>query len=126
MFTKAKAALLFATVLVPLFAFVQDTSVPKTTPEYTSDGQMKFPVDYRKWVYLSSGFDMSYNPAMKMGHDMFDNVFVNPEAYKAFVETGSWPDKTVLVVEVRGVERQGLHQPERLPTRAKRWESKYT
>ena len=81
--------------------------VPKTTPEYTSDGQMKFPVDYRKWVYLTSGFDMSYNPAMKMGHDMFDNVFVNPEAYKAFVETGSWPDKTVLVVEVRGAKDKG-------------------
>ena len=36
---------------------------------------------------------MSYNPAMQMGnHHMFDNVFVNPEAYKAFVETGTWPD----------------------------------
>jgi len=32
---------------------------------------------------------------------MFDNVFVNPEAYKAFTETGTWPDKTVLVLEVR-------------------------
>ena len=30
---------------------------------------------------------MSYNPAMRMDHHMFDNVFVNPEAYKAFVET---------------------------------------
>lgn len=107
MFTKAKAALLFTTLMFPLFAVVQDTSVPRTTPEYSSEGQMKFPADYRKWVYLTSGFDMSYNPAMKMGHDMFDNVFVNPEAYKTFVETGSWPDKTVLVVEVRGAKDKG-------------------
>jgi len=45
---------------------------------------------------------------MQMGdHHMFDNVFVNPEAYKKFVETGSWPDKTVLVLEVRGAEGKG-------------------
>ena len=33
---------------------------------------------------------------------MFDNVFVNPSAYKAFLETGSWPDQTMLVLELRG------------------------
>src|ERR1700685_4427543 len=118
MFTNVKFALLLATVLLPLFAFVQATSAPKSAPEYTSDGQMKMPEDYRKWVYLTSGFDMSYNPAMQMGHDMFDNVFVNPAAYKAFLETGTWPDKTVMVVEVRGakdkgsINKQGHYQDE--------------
>ena len=58
-------------------------------------------------MYLTTGFDMSYNPAMQMGHHMFDNVFVNPEAYKAFVETGTWPDKTMLVLEVRGAKEKG-------------------
>jgi|SRR5882672_1472849 len=77
-------------------------------PEYTSDAQMKVPENYRQWVYLTSGFDMSYNPAMQMGdHHMFDNVFVNPEAYKGFVETGTWPDKTMLVLEVRGAQGKG-------------------
>jgi Cytochrome P460 len=28
-------------------------------------------------------------------------VFVNPAAYKAFLRTGTWPDKTVLVLESR-------------------------
>lgn len=27
---------------------------------------------------------------------------MNPEAYKAFLQTGTWPDKTMLVLEVRG------------------------
>jgi hypothetical protein len=35
-------------------------------------------------IYLTTGFDMSYNPALRMGHHMFDNVFVNPEAYRSF------------------------------------------
>jgi hypothetical protein len=42
---------------------------------------------------------------MQMGHHMFDNVFVNPESYKAFSETGAWPDKTLLVLETRGAEQ---------------------
>jgi len=70
-------------------------------PVYTDDGRLVFPANYREWVYLTSGLDMSYNPQSGMGHSMFDNVFVNPEAYKAFVETGTWPDKTMLVLEVR-------------------------
>jgi hypothetical protein len=70
-------------------------------PVYTADGGLKFPANYREWIYLTSGVDMSYGPAMNMGHSMFDNVFVNPEAYKSFLQTGTWPDKTVLVLEAR-------------------------
>ena len=73
-------------------------------PEYTADGQMKFPANYREWVYLSTGIDMNYRPSAGMNHSMFDNVFVNPESYKYFVANGTWPDKTMLVLEVRGAE----------------------
>jgi len=75
---------------------------PSDTPSYTADGKLIFPANYREWIYLSSGVDMSYSPnAMKMDHSMFDNVFVNPAAYKSFLQTGTWPDKTMLVLEVR-------------------------
>jgi cytochrome P460 len=77
------------------------------SPIYTPDGNLRFPANYREWVYLTSGVDMSYGPAMDMGHSMFDNVFVNPEAYKAFMERGKWPDKTMLVLEVRKAESKG-------------------
>jgi Cytochrome P460 len=72
------------------------------TPAYTAEDRLIFPTNYRTWIYLTSGVDMSYSPnAMKMDHSMFDNVFVNPEAYQAFLATGTWPDKTMLVLEVR-------------------------
>jgi len=71
-------------------------------PTYTDDGKLVFPSKYREWIYLSSGLDMSYAANGMGGHSMFDNVFVNPDAYKAFGETGRWPDKTMLVLEVRG------------------------
>jgi len=104
----AKKLLIFApAVLLVWVAKPQTSSSPRSNPEYTSDGQLRLPANYREWVYLSSGFDMSYNPAMQMGHHMFDNVFVNPEAYRAFRESGKWPDKTLLVLEVRGAESRG-------------------
>jgi len=72
------------------------------TPAYTAEGRLVFPTNYRTWIYLTSGLDMSYSPnAMKMDHSIFDNVFVNPEAYQAFLATGTWPDKTMLVLEAR-------------------------
>lgn len=108
MITTAKTVLLIAAALVSSADFLQETTEPSSKPEYTADAQLKLPAHYREWVYLTSGFDMSYNPAMQMGdHHMFDNVFVNPEAYKAFTETGTWPDKTTLVLEVRGAVGKG-------------------
>ncbi|HEX2663541.1 MAG TPA: cytochrome P460 family protein [Candidatus Acidoferrum sp.] len=77
-------------------------------PMYTADGNLKFPTNYREWVYLSSGVDMSYSPnAMNMDHPMFDNVFANPEAYREFLRTGTWPDKTMLVLEGRKAGTKG-------------------
>jgi hypothetical protein len=113
MISKAKTALLVSLLLIGVVllssaAFRQSPPASGSDPEYTGDTQLKLPAHYREWVYLTTGFDMSYNPAMQMGdHHMFDNVFVNPEAYKAFVETGTWPDKTMLVLEGRGAEGKG-------------------
>jgi hypothetical protein len=74
-------------------------------PAYTADGQLKFPEKYREWVFLASGLDMSYdaNP-VPMGDGMFNNVFVNTEAYKAYQATGHWPEGTELVLENRGAQ----------------------
>jgi hypothetical protein len=112
MMTKTTKLVLAVAVLMSSAVLLQSATPPSpnnsSIPEYTDDAQLKFPEHYREWVYLTTGFDMSYSPAMQMGdHHMFDNVFVNPEAYKSFVDTGTWPDKTMLVLEVRGAEGKG-------------------
>jgi Cytochrome P460 len=68
---------------------------------YSKDGDLTPPLQYREWIYLTSGLNMSYN-AQPSNMSMFDNVFVNPEAYRSFVTNGTWPDKTVIVLEARG------------------------
>ena len=107
MITKTISLSLGAFLLLALTAFQQYPAPPNSSAQPASDAPLKFPEHYREWVYLTTGFDMSYSPAMQMDHHMFDNVFVNPEAYKVFTETGTWPDKTMLVLEQRGAKSKG-------------------
>jgi hypothetical protein len=83
-----------------------EAPAPPAGPRYTAD-RLLLPENYREWVYLSTGFDMSYSALAMPGHHMFDNVFVEPGAYKAFLATGTWPDKTMLVLESRGAVDKG-------------------
>jgi hypothetical protein len=96
-----------ASLLLGSPAISQSTGTGSHNPNYSADGRLAFPEDYRSWVYLTTGFDMSYSAGMRMGHHMFDNVFVQPEAYKVFLETGKWPEKTMLMIEARGAKDKG-------------------
>ena len=97
------AASLFLLTLLP---WAQTTSEPASdAPAYTPDGSLVAPAHYREWIYLTSGIDMSYTAQTgNTDHSMFDNVFVNPTSYRSFLATGTWPDKTTMVLEVRGAE----------------------
>jgi hypothetical protein len=90
--------LLFAAVLA---------AAPDDAPHYMADGKLLRPDNYREWVFLSSGLGMTYGPLARPGEPAFDNVFASPEAYRSFLKTGTWPDKTMLVLEVRGSESKG-------------------
>ena len=105
--SSAALALVAATPRARSNRTSSDKETSANSPVYTSNGDLKFPTQYREWVFVTSGVDMSYSPNMSMDHSIFDNVFVNPEAYKAFVQTGTWPDKTVLVLEARKAASKG-------------------
>lgn len=68
-------------------------------PVYTQDGKLALPANYREWVFVTSGFGMNYSNGGG-SNPMFTNVFVTPEAYRSFMQTGKWPDKSMFVVEV--------------------------
>ena len=107
--------------LAPLLLLMAAAADEPAGPRYTADGALVPPANYREWVYLSSGLDMSYSEAPSMaGHSMFDNVFVDPASWASFKRTGHWPDGTMLVMEVRGagskgsINKQGHYQTEDL------------
>jgi Cytochrome P460 len=90
---------------------ISSVALPETpsamdVPVYDKD-ELVLPANYREWIYLSTGFDMSYRAMGSPGHHMFDNVFAEPFAYKSFLRTGTWPDKTLLVLEMRGAGDKG-------------------
>ena len=80
-------------------------------PRYTSDGQLILPENYREWIYLSSGLGMTYgiieSAVSGVVGQRFDNVFVTPQAYRVFLQTGTWPDKTMFIMEVRSAASKG-------------------
>jgi Cytochrome P460 len=102
---------LAATTLLRSQAVPAGLADDPSAPRYNSNGDLLFPSKYREWTYLSSGLDMNYSPkgasANTQSHSTFDNVFVSPGAYKAFLDSGSWPDKTVFVLELRGAQNKG-------------------
>lgn len=75
-------------------------------PQYTAQNQLIRPQNYRQWIYLSSGLGMAYSPNPKSA-PLFTNVFVAPEAYRKFMATGTWPEKTVFVLEEREASSKG-------------------
>jgi Cytochrome P460 len=116
MFPKTRAVTAAICLLAAALAAPSALNPPKTVfassanaPAYNKGGDMLAPTNYREWIFLTSGIDMSYSPqaAAMPDHSMFDNVFVNPEAYRSFLESGTWPDKTVMVLEVREARAKG-------------------
>ena len=106
--TALSIALALATVAVML---AQQSSTPTAgVPQFTSNNELVVPNDYREWIFLSSGLGMTYGPIGEANGNrplMFDNVFVAPAAYRAFLATGKWPEKTMFVLEARSSISKG-------------------
>ena len=107
--TTLTASLAAIVALVAVATHPHPVKASPYQPVYASDGNLIPPANYREWIFLSSGYDMAYTE--RTGpipeHTVFDNVFVNPESYAIFQQTGTWPDKTVMVLENRTARSKG-------------------
>lgn len=91
-----------AIALVGSLAFAADGS------PFSHRGELVRPADYRSWVFVTSGLGMNYGPSKPKAADppQFTNVFVNPQAYRGFMQSGVWPEGTVFILEVRKAEQE--------------------
>ena len=81
-------------------------------PQYTAAGELIRPADFREWMFVTSGLGMTYNDppqgqAAAARRPSFTNVYVNPPAYREFMKTGLWPDKTMFILEIRASASEG-------------------
>jgi len=122
-FLSTRRLILLAGFCVVLVSAVKATTQSTDAPRFGADNELTRPENYREWIYLSSGIGMSYNPAANAvgpANPPFDNVFVTPSAYRSFLQNGTWPEKTMFVLELRGsstegsINRQGRFQQQML------------
>lgn len=62
------------------------------------------PEGYREWVFVGSSTGLNYSPnpapsSSTSGTD-FKNVYINPSSYREFVKTGTFPEGTVMILEI--------------------------
>jgi hypothetical protein len=98
---------LLITALVLQASRSQATASVTPGPQFAADGKLVRPEGYRRWVYVSSGLGMSYSQQASDSMQMFTNVFVNPASYDYYLAHGTWPDKTIFVLELYGSTSQG-------------------
>ena len=93
----------FAAILIIGFLTVTLGVYAKGPRFLNTNNDIALPEDYREWIFLSSGLGMSYGAvdSARAENPRFDNVFVTPEAYRAFMKTGTWPNGTMFVLEIR-------------------------
>jgi hypothetical protein len=82
-----------------VWSFAVAAQPPIDGPQYGNGNALVRPANYREWVFLGAGLGMTYDASA--AGTTFTNVFVNPAAYRGFMNTGRWPDKSVFVLEFR-------------------------
>ena len=100
------------------FSFAVRAQQPPTDgPKYVNGTNLVRPADYREWMFLSSGLDMTYpQPGEAAAQQLpprhsFTNVFVNPSSYRSFMQTGKWADGTIFVLEARRADGVSKYFP---------------
>jgi Cytochrome P460 len=93
----------YLVTLAALFLAANVCQAAEAGPRFNEKGELLRPADFREWVFLTSGLGMTYGPNSTAPGQApsFDNVFVNPKAYRAFMKSGKWPDGTYFILEVR-------------------------
>ena len=84
-------------VFALLFVLPLDAQQPQ--PKYNEAGRLLRPEGYREWMFIGANLGMGYseNPAVRSS---YHNIYMQREAYKHYVKTGEFPEKTMLIMEV--------------------------
>ncbi len=93
-----------------------DSNAASDQPRYDEEGKLIPPTleEYRKWVFVGASLGLGYsddatgitkeesarNQTQTARAGNFHNVYINPSAFKHFSDTGKFPQKTVLVMDV--------------------------
>lgn len=76
-------------------------SVQTSGPQYDSTGALVRPKNFETWVFVGASTGLSYQERSKPnGIGSFHNIYLRPEAYKTYLETGKFPEKTMFILAI--------------------------
>jgi hypothetical protein len=94
---------------------------PAARPRYTPEKEFVLPSGYHTWVFVGANHSLRYDPELREPASRpgtrrddetpgdFHNIYIDRTAYEQFLKTGTFPDPTVLVMEVF---RAGTREPD--------------
>lgn len=102
---KLGVATVFGMAVIAASVLAQNASTPPpegmVQPAYDEAGNLVRPEGYRAWIFAGSSLGLSYSKPNEdeVGPGVFHHIYIQPEAYKHYAETGTFPEKTMLVME---------------------------
>lgn len=88
-------------VLVGTANIANAQSIPSWGPKWTRSGELVLPSDYHEWIFLGSPLTPHALNGGKAAFPEYHNVYVQPEAYQAYRDSGKWPEGTILLKELQ-------------------------
>lgn len=95
-------------------------AAPRPAVVFKADRLLR-PEGYRQWIFVGSSLGLSYaeDPnTPNAGATLYHNVYIEPRAYREFVQAGRFPEGTMMVMELTRAESknepglQGSYQKE--------------
>jgi Cytochrome P460 len=79
----------------------------KPAASFEGKDTMLRPAGYREWVFVGSSLGLRYDEGERKSETLeYKNVYIDPAAYRAYRETGAFPQGTVLVLETAAGEEK--------------------
>jgi tetratricopeptide (TPR) repeat protein len=104
-FTFRPVEALFLSALITATTFGAEPARPAV--RFEGKDTLLRPEDYREWVFVGSSHGLRYDEAKKDPEQLeYKNVYINPSAYRAYKETGVFPQGTILVLETAAGEEK--------------------
>jgi hypothetical protein len=79
------------------------TATRRYLPEYTKEGDLILPKNWRSWVYVGSPLTPDGLNDSKEGFPEYHNVYIEPGSYEIFKKTGEFPEGTIMFKELQRV-----------------------
>jgi hypothetical protein len=70
---------------------------------FTSDGKLKLPAGFRRWVFVGAPLTPNGLNDGKAGFPEYHNVYIQAQNVDAYLKTGSFPEGTMIVKELTRV-----------------------